>query len=56
MYIPKHNLLKDKDREDLIAFMKKYSFGTVITVKENLPVATHLPFLISERDNEIILP
>lgn len=53
MYIPKHNLLTD--REDLIAFMKKFSFGTVITVKDNLPVATHLPFLISERDNEIIL-
>ena len=53
MYIPKHNLLTD--RGEIIAFMKKFSFGTVITAKDKLPVATHLPFLISERDNEIIL-
>lgn len=53
MHIPKDKLLTD--RREIIAFIKKFSFGTVITVKDKLPVATHLPFLISERDNEIIL-
>lgn len=43
------------DREEMIAFMKQFSFATIITAKENLPVATHLPFLVSVRDDKIIL-
>lgn len=53
MYIPKMNAMTD--REEMIAFMKQFSFATIITAKENLPVATHLPFLVSVRDDKIIL-
>lgn len=53
MYIPKHFLAKDKD--EIITFMKQYSFATIITAKGNIPTATHLPFIISIKDDNIIL-
>jgi len=53
MYIPKFNAFPDKN--EVISFMRKYSFGTIITSENNLPIATHLPFLIEEKDGEIII-
>jgi len=53
MYIPKINLLDDK--QEAIAFMQRYSFATIVTVKDGIPTATHLPFVVSLRDDEIIL-
>lgn len=53
MYIPKINLTTDKD--EIVAFMKQFSFATIITAKDNFPTATHLPFLISIKDDNIIL-
>jgi transcriptional regulator len=53
MYITKNFLATD--RVDIVAFMKQYSFATIITAKEGYPIATHLPFVISERDDHIIL-
>lgn len=53
MYIPKLNLLDDK--QEAISFMQRYSFATIVTVKDNIPSATHLPFIVSLRDNEIVL-
>lgn len=53
MYIPKINLLDDK--QEAISFMQRYSFATVVTVKNGIPSATHLPFLVSLRDNELVL-
>ena len=53
MYIPKMNAMTD--REEMVAFMKQFSFATIITAKENFPVATHLPFLVAVRDDKIIL-
>ena len=53
MYIPKINLATDRD--EIIAFMKRFSFATIITAKDNLPVATHLPFLVSSNENDIVL-
>lgn len=53
MYIPKNNIQIDK--KQIIDFIKRFSFGTIITSKNNLPIATHLPFLISEREDKIIL-
>tara|TARA_B110000971_G_C19956586_1_gene475933 strand:+ start:627 stop:1184 length:558 start_codon:yes stop_codon:yes gene_type:complete len=35
--------------------MKKFSFGTIITSDNGKPIATHLPFVITERNDEIIL-
>ena len=44
MYIPKHFLTTDQ--KEIMAFMQRYNFGTLVTVEEDVPAATHLPFLI----------
>lgn len=53
MYIPKMNAMTDC--EEMVAFMKRFSFATIVTARENFPTATHLPFLISVSDDKIIL-
>jgi transcriptional regulator len=53
MYIPKINLATDHN--EIISFMQRFSFATIITAKDNLPVATHLPFLINRKDDKLIL-
>jgi transcriptional regulator len=53
MYIPSFN--KFEDRQQAIAFMQRYSFATIISVKDGLPVATHLPFLVQQKEDKIIL-
>ena len=53
MYIPKFNLTTDQ--HEMVAFMKKFSFATIITAKNGIPLATHLPFSITTREEQIIL-
>ena len=53
MYIPKLNL--GTDPEETVAFMKQFSFATIVTAKNNLPIATHLPFIINATGNNITL-
>ena len=53
MYIPSFN--KFEDRQEAIAFMQRYSFATIVSVKDGLPVATHLPFLVKQVDDKVIL-
>lgn len=53
MYTPKHYLTTDK--EEILNFMRSYSFATIVSAKNNFPTATHLPFVITENENEIIL-
>jgi transcriptional regulator len=53
MYIPKQFLITDQ--QEAISFMQRYSFATIITVNNGVPSATHLPFVVSQRDDEIIL-
>lgn len=53
MYTPKHFQLNDE--QDTINFMQRYSFATIVTATNNIPFATHLPFLIEKRDGQIIL-
>ncbi|MEO6520304.1 MAG: FMN-binding negative transcriptional regulator [Mucilaginibacter sp.] len=53
MYIPKHFV--NTNQAEIIAFMQKYSFGTIITSSDNLPMATHIPFVIEERDGEVYI-
>jgi transcriptional regulator len=35
--------------------MKQFSFATIITAKDSFPMATHLPFLVTTKDDNIIL-
>jgi transcriptional regulator len=53
MYIPNHNL--ETDRNKILDFIKRFNFGTIVTSKDNIPIATHLPFLIEEREDKIFL-
>ncbi|HTB32717.1 MAG TPA: FMN-binding negative transcriptional regulator [Bacteroidia bacterium] len=53
MYIPSFN--KFEDQQEAIAFMQRYSFATIVSVKDGLPIATHLPFLVKQVDNKVIL-
>jgi transcriptional regulator len=53
MYIPKE--FQQPDQTTAIEYMKKYSFATLITASENTPRATHLPFVIEEENEKIIL-
>lgn len=53
MYIPTNNLTTDKD--EIVAFMKQFSFATIVTVKDSFPIATHLPFLVTKQDDIVTL-
>lgn len=53
MYIPKINLMTD--RQEAIRFMKRYNFATIVTVKDGASNATHLPFVIEQRGDSIVL-
>lgn len=53
MYIHKINLTTDRD--EIVAFMKQYSFATIITSKNNTPTATHLPFIVTIKDDQVVL-
>ncbi|GGH06512.1 FMN-binding negative transcriptional regulator [Mucilaginibacter phyllosphaerae] len=53
MYIPKH--FQVTDEQEAIAFMQKYSFATIVTMMNGVPEATHLPFLIEQRNGQLVL-
>jgi transcriptional regulator len=53
MYIPKH--YKNENIEEAIEFMNCYSFGTLVTSVADKPIATHLPFVISQREGKIVI-
>lgn len=52
MYIPKR--YENADRPGIVRFMKQFSFATLVTGGET-PVASHLPFLITEAGDDIYL-
>ncbi|MFT3827390.1 MAG: FMN-binding negative transcriptional regulator [Chitinophagaceae bacterium] len=53
MYIPKaFEFTNDADK---IAFMKQYSFATIITNKDDIPIATQLPFMVDAGADKLIL-
>lgn len=48
MYTPKH--FREEDLSVLQAFMRQYSFATLVSTQEDgLPIATHLPVLFEEQ-------
>ena len=53
MYIPAFN--KFPNQQEAISFMQAYSFATIVSVMDGLPVATHLPFIIKQEGDKVIL-
>lgn len=43
------------DPQEAISFMQRYNFATIVTVKDGLPNATHLPFVIEQRGDSVVL-
>lgn len=44
------------DKSEILSFIKRFSFGTIITTSENgRPEATHLPFLVEENNGGFML-
>jgi transcriptional regulator len=43
------------DKNEILNFMRQYSFATIITHQGDKPIATHLPFMVTERDGKIVL-
>ncbi|MEO7212233.1 FMN-binding negative transcriptional regulator [Mucilaginibacter sp.] len=53
MYTPKY--FQITDHKEIVSFMQKYSFATIVTNMDGVPQATHLPFLIEQRDDKLVL-
>jgi len=53
MYIPGFNSFTDG--QEVVAFMQRYSFATIVTQINGLPVATHLPFLVKVDGDKLLL-
>lgn len=53
MYILPFNKFDDAD--EILTFMQRYSFATIVTSKHGSPVTTHLPFIVVNQDDKIVL-
>ncbi len=53
MYIPEFN--RQEDRAATLAFMKANPFAILVSNAEGLPFATHLPLLIDETGDQIVI-
>jgi transcriptional regulator len=52
MYTPKHFEIRDPDL--IWALMERWSFATLITIDNGVPVGSHLPFLV-DRDRNVLI-
>ena len=52
MYPPKKH--QDSDKKHLIEVIKTYPLATVISVKDNTPLITHLPLIYRESDGKLV--
>jgi transcriptional regulator len=53
MYIPSTNQMND--RPEIVDFMRRFSFATLISTKDGVPTATHLPFVVEDREGTLVL-
>ena len=53
MYIPEFN--REEDRATILAFMRANPFAILVSNVEGVPFATHLPLLIDEKGDQIVV-
>ncbi|WP_313264254.1 GNAT family N-acetyltransferase [Sphingobacterium sp.] len=53
MYVPRH--FQFEGYAEKIAFMQQYSFATIVSIKNGIPIATQLPFHIRMDKDQLIL-
>jgi len=46
MYIPRR--YEEKDKEKIYSFIRENSFGILISIKDGLPIGTHIPLLLEK--------
>ena len=46
---------KEKDKKEIIAFMKEHSFAIITGMGESIPVATQIPLEVEEKDGKLFL-
>jgi len=47
MYIPCR--YEEKDQEKILSFMKENSFAILVTVRDGLPIASHIPLSVEKK-------
>lgn len=47
------NTFKINDKEEIFSFIKRHSFGQLISIVENKPFSTHIPFLLSSNQKTL---
>lgn len=52
MYVPAH--FSFTERTEIVAFMQRFNFAALVSQVEELPFATHLPFILEERNEDEI--
>jgi transcriptional regulator len=53
MYIPRH--YRQEDQAVLLRFMQQYSFATLVTARDTVPTATHIPVIAEQGGDELFL-
>ncbi|MDM9583244.1 MULTISPECIES: FMN-binding negative transcriptional regulator [unclassified Nostoc] len=53
MYIP--NAFREDDIEKLVAFMRANSFATLVSILNDVPVASHIPLVVTVQNNVVKL-
>ncbi len=53
MYIPKFFL--EEDETKILDFMREFNFAALVTAENDVPTATHLPFIIEKRAEKVVL-
>ena len=53
MYIPEFN--RQEDRSTILAFMRANPFAILVTTAEGVPFATHLPLLVDESGEHVVV-
>jgi len=53
VYIPEFN--RQEDRATILAFMRANPFAVLVSNVEGVPFATHLPLLIDDADDQIVI-
>lgn len=48
MYIPRR--YDEKDKEKIYSFIKENSFGILISIRDGLPIGTHIPLLLERNE------
>lgn len=53
MYTNKY--FEETDRSRVLSFMRRYPFAIIVNTENGIPIATHLPFIIEEKNNKLLL-